>query len=375
MTTFPRRSANSFADKILPATDCNPRIKSHFPANSLIPIDRGGGGYTSQRQEFPFRYAAIFITLAALFLFTTLASADAVRGTLVHEASIRVAPSADSAKLGEAGRGHELVIIETSRDWVHVEAIIREPKKDADDYDPESEGKTITGWIVGKALVGTSTPNGDKIIFGEAADSEDQASRRRGRRDAAQDAMRLYYRVYDLFPTSPLAAEGLYRAADIRWQIERSDIMTRPSAREREAYMRGQIDEEWMKLVVKKYPGTKWADLAAFHMLENKLCGDWQGASKCPEKEADMYEKFAGEHEQSSAAPEAFYDAAWRRSALIEIYKTEANQKKAEESKNRALSLAQKIVTQYPQSDWSSRAQRLIFYIQQGVPTWGNASD
>ena len=49
---------------------------------------------------------------------------------------------------------------------------------------------------------------------------------RRGRRDAAQDAMRLYYRVYDLMPTSPLAAEALYRAADIRWQIERSDVMT-----------------------------------------------------------------------------------------------------------------------------------------------------
>jgi hypothetical protein len=68
------------------------------------------------------------------------------------------------------------------------------------------------------------------------------------------------------------------------------------------------------------------------------------------------------------------YDAAWRRSALIEIYKTEANQKKSEESKNRALGLAQKIVSQYPQNDWSLRAQKLIFYIQQGVPTWGNES-
>jgi hypothetical protein len=187
--------------------------------------------------------------------------------------------------------------------------------------------------------------------------------------------MRLYYRVYDLFPTSPLAAEGLYRAADIRWQIERSDVLTRPSARERDSYMRGQIDDQWMKLVMKKYPGTKWADLAAFHLLENKLCGDWQGASKCPDKEAEMYEKYASEHETSPAAPEALYQAAWRRSALIEIYKTGANQKKMEESKNRSLVIAQKIVSQYAQSDWSSRALTLIFYVQQGVPTWGNAGD
>src|SRR5580692_10291790 len=135
---------------------------------------------------------------AALFLITSItvapiASAQAQRATLVHEESIRVSPATDAAKLGEAGRGHELVILDTSRDWTHVEAIIREPKKDADEDDPGSEGKTITGWVPNKALVTQATPNGDKIIFGEAADSEDQASRRRGRRDAAQDAMRLYY--------------------------------------------------------------------------------------------------------------------------------------------------------------------------------------
>jgi hypothetical protein len=316
----------------------------------------------------------VFIA-AVLLMSATVSYGQAPRGTLVHEEAIRVAPSSDAAKLGEAGRGHELVILDTSRDWIHVEAILREPRKDEDEDDSESAGKTITGWVPGKALVTAATPNGDKIIFGEAADSEDQASRRRGRRDAAQDAMRLYYRVYDLFPNSPLAGEGLYRAADIRWQLERSDVLTRPSAREREAYMRGQIDEEWMKLVMKKFPGTKWADLAAFHLIENKLCGDWQGASKCPEKEAEIYEKYADEHAQSPAAPEALYNAAWRRSALIEIYKTEANQKKSEEAKNRALALAQKIVSQYGQSDWALRAQRLVFYIQQGVPTYGNAAD
>jgi hypothetical protein len=306
-------------------------------------------------------------------LCTSQAFAQPQRGTLVHEETIRVSPSSDTPKLGEAGRGHELIIIDSSREWTHVEAILREPRKDADEDDPESEGKTITGWVLTKGLVAMTTPNGDKIVFGEAADSEDEASRRHGRRDAAQDAMRLYYRVYDLFPASPLAAESLYRAADIRWQVDRSDVMTRPSARERDAYMRGQIDEEWMKLVIKKFPGTKWADLASFHLIENKLCGDWQAASKCPEKEAEMYEKYAKEHEQSTSAPEALYQAAWRQSALIEIYKTEANQKKSEAAKSRALDLAQKIAGQYSQSPWALRAQTLIYYIQQGIPTFGNA--
>jgi outer membrane protein assembly factor BamD (BamD/ComL family) len=318
---------------------------------------------------------AILTIAVSIPLCASLAFADALRGTLVHEETIRISPSADAAKLGEAGRGRELIIIETSRDWAHVEAILRLPSDEEGATEEEAEGKTITGWVSAKALVSTTTQDGDRIIFGEASDSEDQASRRRGRRDAGQDAMRLYYRVYDLMPTSPLAAEALYRAADIRWQIERSDVMTRPSAQERQAYMRGQMNEEWMKLVIKKYPGTKWSDLAAFRLIENKVCGEWEGLSKCPDKEADLYENYAKDHPQSPAAAEALYNAAWRRSALIEIYKTEPNQKKSAESKDRALALAQRVMSQYGQSDWARRTQRLIFYIQQGIPTYGNGSD
>ena len=251
------------------------------------------------------------------------------------------------------------------------EAILREPSHEEGATEEEEEGKTVTGWVPAKAVITTTTQDGDRIIFGEAADSEDQASRRRGRRDAAQDAMRLYYRVYDLMPASPLAAEALYRAADIRWQIERTDVMTRPSARQREAYMRGQMREEWMKLVIKKYPATKWADLAAFRLIENKLCGEWEGLSKCPDKEADLYENYAKEHPQSPAAPEAFlYNAAWRRSALIEIYRTEPNPKKAAESKDRALALAQKVASQYGQSDWALRATARLLYSARHSNLW-----
>jgi outer membrane protein assembly factor BamD (BamD/ComL family) len=319
--------------------------------------------------------SVIFKIVAVLAVCASFAWADALRGTLVSEEAIRVTPSTDAAKLAEVGRGRELVIIDTTRDWVHVEAILRQPSHDEGATEDEEEGKAITGWVPARAVVTTTTQDGDRIIFGEAADSEDEASHRRGRRDAAQDAIQLYYRVYDLMPTSPLAPEALYRAADIRWQIERADVMTRPSARERQAYMRGQMNEQWMKLVLKKYPTTKWADLAAFRMIENKLCGEWEGLAKCPDKEADLYETYAKEHPQSPAAPEALYDAAWRRSALIELYKTEPNQKKAAESKDRAIVLAQRIISQYLQSDWALRAERLIFYIQQGIPTYGNTAD
>lgn len=320
------------------------------------------------------RLAALALAVLLLLL-TSLSFADANRGTLVHQETIRVSPNADAARVGDAARGIEIIVLNVSREWTNVEAILRAPSNEEGATEEESEGKAITGWVLSRSVVTAQTQDGDRIIFGEAADSEDQASRRRGRRDAAQDAMRLYYRVYDLMPASPLAAEGLYRAADIRWQMERSDVMTRPSARQRENYMRGQMNEEWMKLVGKKYPGTKWADLAAFKLIDNKLCGEWEGLAKCPEKEAELYENYAKDHPQSPAAAEALYNAAWRRAALIEIYKNEPNQKKASEAKDRAVGLAQRVMSQYGQSDWAYRAQRLIFYMNGGIATYGNASD
>ncbi len=344
------------------------------------------GPILSQRPLMKLRFAPITAqaaatkmltaaALAAILIAPPFARADGPRGTLVHEETIRVSPNTDAAQLGNAGRGRELIILDNSRDWVHVEAILARPSNEEGATEEEMAGKTVTGWVLAKGVVSNTTQDGDRIIFGEAVDSEDQASSRRGRRDAAQDAMRLYYRVYDLMPTSPLAGEALYRAADIRWQLDRSDVMTRSSAHSRESYMRGQMQEEWMKLVIKKYPGTKWADLAAFRLIENKLCGEWEGLPKCPDKEAELYENYVKDHPQSPAAAEALYDAASRRSALIEIYKTEPNQKKSAESKERALALAQKSISQYPQGDWALRTQRLIFYIQQGIPTYGNAAD
>ena len=317
-------------------------------------------------------FSVFLAILLALVAATPALAAD--HGTIVREAIIYLSPDSKSHKLAQAERGREVILLEKSRNWISVEALLGYANNPDPSFieDEDRDQKTVTGWILDVGVVWASTPNGDRIIFGCAVDSEDQASQRHGRRGAAQEALRLYTRVYELFPNSPLAAEALYRAADIKWQIEKADMLSRPSAHQKEAYYRTGIDEEQMKLVMKKFPGSKWAELASFHLIDNKLCGEWQGSSKCPEKEADLYQKYVKEHPQSPSAPEALYDAVWRKAALIEIYKTEDQAKKSEKAKDEAVALAQQLISQYPQSDWSSRGQTLLYLVQQGVPTYGN---
>jgi hypothetical protein len=295
----------------------------------------------------------------AIFVMSAFASADVVRATTIRVAGLYLSPDTTSTKLADIDRGREVIYLETSNTWVHVEANL-------------TEERTVTGWIEGKGLVQSTTPDGDKILFGEAVDSEDQASQRNGRRYAAQDAMRLYAEVAELFPQSPLAGEAMYRSADIRWQLEKTDQASLPSAKEQEAYLRRGMDEDYFKKVIKKFPGTKWAYLSSFHLIDNKLCGDWQGQSKCPAKEAEIYEKYAAEYPQSPAVAEALFQAAYRWAALIEIYKSEEQAKKSDDAKARAIAVAQKGIAQTPQGDWSARARRLLYMVEQGIPAYGN---
>ena len=297
-----------------------------------------------------------------------LPAAAVERGIMIREGVIYVGPSTTSAKLSNIGRGREVAVLEHAIGWLNVVGTV------AISPDPDNEAdRNVTGWVVDKGVITTTTPDGDKIIYGEAFDCEQEASHRGGRKGADLDAMRLYGRLVEYFPQSPLAAEAAYRAADIRWQIEAADAASRPSAKMRDPELHHQIDEEYMKRVIKKYPGTRWADLAAYHLIDNKLCGDWEMQATCPEKEAILYLKYAEEHPQSPKAPEALYKAAWRYSTLITIYQTDNNPRKGEEAAQRSLTAAKKLVAQYPSDvDWSSRGQRLIYMVTNKIPTLGN---
>ena len=305
--------------------------------------------------------------LSFLVLFLALSALATERGIMLREGIIYISPDTSSTKLSNIGRGREVAIIERTPGWMNVTGTVQPSQ------DPDNEAdRNVTGWIIDKGVITPTTPDGDKILFGEAFDSEMEASHRGGRRGAAQDAMRLYARIAEYFPSSSLAAESAYRAADIRWQIEAEDAATRPSAKMRDPALRYQIDDQYMKKVAKKYAGTKWGDLAAYRPIENKLCGDWEATAKCPEMEAQLYMKYAEDHPQSPKTPEALYKAAWRYSALIVIYRTDNQQKKAEDSAARALLVAKKVMSQFPNdTNWSSRAERLVYMVQNNIPTWG----
>ena len=305
--------------------------------------------------------------IPALLMLACIPGVAMESGIMVRQGVIYVTPSTSSAKLSDIQRGREVAVLERTPGWVNVVGTV------SISPDPENESdRNVTGWMIDKGVITPSTPDGDKIIYGEAFDCEQEASHRGGRPGADLDAMRLYARLVEYFPQSPLAAEAAYHSADIRWQIEAADAASRPSAKMRDPQLHHQIDEDYMRKVIKKYPGTRWADLAAYHLLDNKLCGDWEAQAKCPETEAAMYIKYVEDHPQSPKAPEALYKAAWRYSTLIVIYQANNKGKKADDSSARSLSVAKKLVAQYPGDvDWSNRGERLIYMVTNKIPTFG----
>lgn len=301
----------------------------------------------------------------------------AARATVLHDANVYVAADADSQRVSFVAPGHEVVVVERSSPWVKVFANtdVQEDPEDKPEFGDENAPTPSSGWIRDKGVVGPTTPNGDQILYGSAANLEDAATKPNAPKDAAMEAHLLYRRVAEYFPQSQLAPEAAWRSADIRWQLEKRDISTLPSAKEQDASLRPQLFEGEMKKVIKNYPGTKYAGMASFAMLDNKLCGDWQGLPKCPEKEAELYEKYARQFPDSPRAAEALYNAVYRDAVVVTMYAVQEDKKKSDAAASRTQSLAADLKAKYPQTDYAARAVSIAFRVQQGIPIYGNDRD
>jgi hypothetical protein len=305
----------------------------------------------------------------------------AARATVLHDAIVYVAADADSQKLSLVTPGHEVVVIERSGPWVKVFANT-DIQDDANENDPNKpefgEDANVTpasGWIRDKGVVGLNTPTGDAIIFGTAANLEEEAEQPHAPKGAASSAHLLYRRVYEYFPDSSLAPDSAWRAADIRWQLDKRDISTLPSAKEQEAYLRPQIYEGELRRVMKLYPGTPYAANAAFDLIDNKLCGDWQGLPKCPEMETGLYQKYAQQYPDSPKAAEALYNAVYRQGVTVTMYTVQEDRKRADAAAQRTQALAQDLQTRYPKSPYAARAASIAYRVAQGIAIYGTDRD
>jgi SH3 domain-containing protein len=284
-------------------------------------------------------------------------AANSERATLIREAPLYSSPGTGSQRVAQVQRGRDLTVLERSnadgQAWFKVSMAA----------DEAQVSREITGWVPGQSVVTASTASGDEIVFGQAVASEHQAEERGGRRGTAQDAMRLYGRVADLFPASPRAVEAAWRSADIRWQLAKSDFLRSGTP----------LEEKNLRDFIARFPQSKQAELAAYDLLDAKLCAEWRGLAECPEKESALYEQYAREHPQSAKAPEALYNAAWRQAALADIYRIDGNTAKSDAARKKATALAQQITGQFPQTDWKPRAAGLIYKLEKKIPVFGTA--
>ena len=153
-----------------------------------------------------------------------------------------VAPDLGSQKVDRVQIGREMVVAEKSGPWIRVYANtdIEEMQEDKDTpmVGSDETPPPVSGWVQAKGVVVETTPNGDQVLMGSAANQEALASDPRGPVNAAQSARLLYQRLFEMYPNSPLAPEAAWRAADIKWQLEKADASTLRSSHEKDAYMR-----------------------------------------------------------------------------------------------------------------------------------------
>ncbi|HEY0307354.1 MAG TPA: SH3 domain-containing protein, partial [Acidobacteriaceae bacterium] len=295
----------------------------------------------------------------------------------VHTANVYVAADDNAQRTATVNPGHEVVMIEKSGPWVRVFANT-DTETDSEEVplmQQDQPTAVTSGWIKAHGIVDSHTENGDAILFGAAATLEEQASQPHAPKFAAQSAHLLYKRAAEYFPKSTLAAEAAWRAADIRWQLEKQDISTLPSAHEKESFLRPQIYEGEMKHVIKTWPKSKWAARAAYALIDNQLCGDWQGLPQCPDKESSQYERYANTYPDGPRTAEALYNAAYRQGALVDIYNEASNRKRAEAAASHTKQLATSLQKDFPQSDYAARAAALVFRIDQQIAIYGNDRD
>ena len=101
------------------------------------------------------------------------------KATVLHTANVYASADTSSPPLATVTAGHEVVVLEHNGPWVRVFANTDAKDREDEDTEPEFTEDTpdpATGWIHDKGIVGPTTPGGDALIYGYAAELEAKAA-------------------------------------------------------------------------------------------------------------------------------------------------------------------------------------------------------
>src|SRR5436305_11124578 len=131
---------------------CHDEQRTNFAARSLRRVEgalaqphAGARRSRDRRRDAGATSPWVFLAAGLLALWSALpaSAAEYQRGAVVRVAQVYLSPDSSSAKLAELDRGREIIVLGTSREWVHVEANL-------------TDERTGTGWVRDQGVVRSS---------------------------------------------------------------------------------------------------------------------------------------------------------------------------------------------------------------------------
>src|ERR1700722_4478327 len=118
----------------------------------------------------------------------------AARATVLHDANVYVAADADAQKISLVTPGHEVVVVERNGPWVKgfantdVQDDANDDDRNKTEFGEDANVTPASGWIRDKGVVGPTTPGGDAVIYGSAANFEGEAEQPHAPKGAGHSA-------------------------------------------------------------------------------------------------------------------------------------------------------------------------------------------
>lgn len=214
-----------------------------------------------------------------------------------------------------------------------------------------------SGWTLANGIVVLDdNPRAAALLY-EAANEVARAESV----EAWSAAARLFRKAATAASTGPYAPDAAWRAAELAWRAEHRRT--------------GRISDAIKELeaVTRLFPKTRAAARAAYLLLRNELCEQWEGTPGCPLAEIGLISRYLEQYPDSEHAAELRYAIAYRHAALVEIYLQQPaphfSPERAVEHKAKAREAVEALVGKHAleAAAWAARGERLLWSLDNNI--------